>query len=253
MAEIKDFLVTVPAPVSIGVREMAAAGAVSHAVFQTVTDLMSVRGCMGMDTGAVTGKSDAVFGDETIPKGGNEGGETEKMLEPFFIMERKFLVSEGVSGHGDSNPVMFIREFFTFAGLTQRLRVFILWEKVIPAVFLGSNRLSPEPVDEIKVRAKWREGIRGRADEQGKQAVSLKFPEPDGKAGKAEHQHKDKGTDDLGLVFSRPAGVGIESGKILHDGIQVKQPELLAYRTKFKAEPCALRRIKMNFSLMQEV
>ena len=61
MSEIKNCLVAVPSPVCIGVREMALTGAVCHAVFQTVTDFMPVRGGMGMDTGAVTGKGEAVF------------------------------------------------------------------------------------------------------------------------------------------------------------------------------------------------
>ncbi|MCH5248865.1 MAG: hypothetical protein J1E98_02985 [Lachnospiraceae bacterium] len=82
--------------------------------------------------------------------------------------------------------------------------------------------LGPEPVYKVEVRAKGREGIWGTADEDGQEAVSFEFLDPDGKAGDTEHHHKDKGADDLGLVFSRPAGVGIKSGKIIHGGIQVQ-------------------------------
>ncbi len=47
--------------------------------------------------------------------------------------------------------------------------------------------------------------------------VGLEFLNLGGKAGKAKHQHKDKGTDDLGLAFGGTAEWGIEAGKILHD------------------------------------
>ena len=55
-----------------------------------------------------------------------------------------------------------------------------------------------------------------------KQAAGFQFPEPGGQAGEAEHYHKDKGADDLDLVFSRPADRGIESGKVFHNRIQVQ-------------------------------
>ena len=80
MAEIKDFLVTVPSPVRVGVRKMAPAGVVGCAVIQTVTDFMSVRGGMGMDTGAVAGKGDAVCRKKAIIEGGDECGKAEKLL-----------------------------------------------------------------------------------------------------------------------------------------------------------------------------
>ena len=100
--------------------------------------------------------------------------------------------------------------------------------------------MCPEPVNEVKIRAKWRQGIWGAADEQGKQAVGIKFPHPGGKAGDAKHRHEDKGTDDLRLVFSRPAGGGIESGKVFHNGIEVKQLKPFERGGKFKAQPSAL-------------
>lgn len=80
----------------------------------------------------------------------------------------------------------------------------------------------------------------GAADEHGKQAVRMKFPNPTGKAGKAKHYHKDKGTDNLSLVFSRPASVGIEIRKEFHDRIQIQQPEFFPYSSEFKVKPSAL-------------
>ena len=46
---------------------MAFTGAVGNAVFRTFTDLVPVRGGMGMDTGAVAGKGDAVLWDQPVP------------------------------------------------------------------------------------------------------------------------------------------------------------------------------------------
>ena len=70
MAKIKGFFVAVPAPVSIGIREMPATGAVWNTVLFTFADFMPVRGGMGMDAGAVAGKRDTVLGDKPILKGG---------------------------------------------------------------------------------------------------------------------------------------------------------------------------------------
>ena len=80
VSEIKDFLITVPSPVGIGVREMAFTGTMADAVFHTVTDFMPVRGSMGMDAGAVAGKGKAVLGNEAVFQGGEDGSKTENVL-----------------------------------------------------------------------------------------------------------------------------------------------------------------------------
>ena len=67
VAEIKDLLIAVPAPVSIGIREMAPAGAVLDSILPTFADFMPVRGGMGMDTGAIAGKGNAVSGEKPVP------------------------------------------------------------------------------------------------------------------------------------------------------------------------------------------
>jgi len=113
--------------------------------------------------------------------------------------------------------------------------------------------LSPETVDEVKVRAKRREGIRRRAYKGGKQGIGLEFPEPGGKAGEAEHYHKNEGADDLYLVFSGSSNWRIESGEIFHNRIKIQQAQFLANGIEFQMESSALRRIKMYFCLMQEI
>lgn len=73
VSKIKDFLITVPAPVGISIGEMAFTGTARDIFFHTFTDFMLIRGCMGMDTGAVAGKGKAVFRDELIISGVQRG------------------------------------------------------------------------------------------------------------------------------------------------------------------------------------
>ena len=99
---------------------MTFTGAVGIAVFHAVTDFVSIRGSMGMDTGAIAGESDAVPWNEPVPQGRDEGGKAEKLLEPFFIMEGEFFLCQGIIGHEVRNPGMLIGEFFSFSRLLGR-------------------------------------------------------------------------------------------------------------------------------------
>ncbi len=92
--KIKGIEVAVPAPVRIRVGEMAFTGTVGNAMFRTFADLVPVRGGMGMDTGAVAGKGDAVLWDKPVPQGREERGKAEELLEPFFIMEREVFMCQ---------------------------------------------------------------------------------------------------------------------------------------------------------------
>ncbi len=96
VSEIKSFQVTVPSPVRIGVREMAPAGAVGGTVFVAFAGFMSIRGVMGMDTGAIAGKGDAIGGDKAVFEGGDKCGKPEELLEPFFIMKGKGFMIHGI-------------------------------------------------------------------------------------------------------------------------------------------------------------
>ena len=55
------------------------------------------------------------------------------------------------------------------------------------------------------------EHVKGVADKRSEQAVRSEFLTPGSQTGDAKHNHENKGTDDLDLVFSRPSGFGIES------------------------------------------
>ena len=148
---------------------------------------------------------------------------------------------------------MFIRELFSFARLFRRFFIFICGKKVFPSGFLGSIGLGPEPVHKVKVGPKGRQGGWQASGQRGKKAVGLKFPDPCGKAGAPKQRHENKRAYDLRLVFSGPSEWGIETGKELHNRIQIEKPEFFADRAEFQPEPYALGRIKMYFCLMQEI
>lgn len=122
-------------------------------------------------------------------------------------------------------------------------------EKIFSAQPFKCGILEPQAIDKIEVRAKWRKGRGGASDEESKKFIGCKTIHPAGKAGNAKVEHKSQGTDDLGLVQGRTSRKGIKRSKMNHDRIQVKKPELIPCGS----EPFTLRRIKMNFSLMQEV
>jgi len=253
MSKIEGFFVAVPSPVGIRIGKMTFTGTMGNAVFHAFADFMAIRGCVGMDTGAIAGKGDAICRDKPVPEGRKDCGETENLLEPFFIMERKFLMEEGVSGHGVGNAGMLIRQLLPFARFFGRFPVLVFREKVFSAGSLEGLGLCPEPVHEVEVRAKGRKGMWGAANERGKQGVSPEFLDPGGKAGETQHQHKDEGADDRNLIFVGSSDRGIKSRKVSHNRIEIQQAEFFADRTEFKMQPCALGRIKMYFSLMQEI
>lgn len=135
---------------------------------------------------------------------------------------------------------MFIGKLLAFARFFGRLFILVGREKILPAGFLGSLGLCPEPVHEVKIRPKWGQGTRSAANEDGKEAVSPELFGPGGKAGNPKHHHKDKGTQDLGLVFGRASQVGIEPGKVCHGWVQVQQFKFFLYSAEFKVQLCAL-------------
>ena len=167
-------------------------------------------------------------------------------------MKREVSMFQSISGQCVGNAGMLIWKLLSFAGLFRRLGVLILREKVLPAGFLGIYGLWPEPVHEVEIRAQRGKGIRSTANEHREQAVCGKFLNPGSQAGDTKHNHEDKGTDDLDLIFSRPSSFGIENGKICHNRIEIQETQLFPDRGEFEAEPCALGRIKMYFRLMQE-
>ncbi len=240
MPEIESSLVAVPSSVCIRIGEMAFASAMGDVVFHTFADLMAIRGCMGMDTGAIAGKGDAICRDESVFKGRKDRGEAEDLLEPLLKIKGEFFMGEGIGGQCFRNAGMLIGKLLPFARSFRRLCVRILWEKVLPAVFLGSLGLRPQPVYEVKIRPKGRQGIRRTADENGQEAVGSELFDPGSKACKTCHHHKDKGTKDLSLVFGRTSQVGKEPGKEFHNGIQIQQPEFFPYGAEFKLKPYAL-------------
>lgn len=71
-------------------------------MFQVVTNLVSIRGSMGMDTGIVTGKGDAVTGDKPVREGGEDS------------------VFQGIRGQLVGNAGMLTGKFLPLAGFFRR-------------------------------------------------------------------------------------------------------------------------------------
>ena len=76
---------------------MAFTGTTRDALLGAAADLMPIRGRVGMDAGAVAGNGNTVCGYEAVFKGREEGGKSEDLLKPFFIMERKNRMLQGVN------------------------------------------------------------------------------------------------------------------------------------------------------------
>lgn len=115
-----------------------------------------------------------------------------------------------------------VREFLAFGRFGRRFFILIRREKILAAQLFELRITEPEPVDKVKIRAEGREMVRGAADEHGKEIIGLEFGDPVGKAGKLTVKHKDKGTQDLGLVDGRPAGIRVERGKEFAHRIKVQ-------------------------------
>lgn len=115
MPEIESSLVAVPSLVSIRIGEMAFASAMGDVVFHASADLMAIRGCMGMDTGAIAGKGEAIGRDETVFKRRKDRGEAKDLLEPLLKIKGKFFMGEGIGGQGVRNAGMLIGKLLPFA------------------------------------------------------------------------------------------------------------------------------------------
>lgn len=92
----------------------------------------------------------------------------------------------------------------------------------------------------------------GKASQDSKEAVGFGLLNADSEAGKARHQHEDKGAYDLYLIYSGTSGAVIELGEIIHNRIQIKNLQFFPDSGKFRMKPYTLGRVKMNFCLMQE-
>lgn len=129
-------------------------------------------------------------------------------------------------------------------------------EKLVPGIKIG-NGMDPETVHKIKIRAERREGIQRAADESGKDAVMGEPGDPacEGRRRKAHGDHKEKeekGTQDLGLVFSRPASRGIKGQEGIHSDVCVEKTEFLPGTPKLGMEPDPFRGIERDLGIMEK-
>ena len=77
----------------------------------------------------------------------------------------------------------FGRRFFVLAGR----------EQITTSGLFEVRIAQPQAVHKVKIRTKWRKGIRRTADKHSKKVIPAKFDSPLGKTGKFTVKHKDKG------------------------------------------------------------
>ena len=129
-------------------------------------------------------------------------------------------------------------------------------EKFLPGIKIRGG-MDPEAVHKIKIRAERREGIQRAADESGKDAVMGEVGDPacEGRRRKAHGDHKEKeekGTQDLGLVFSRPASRGIKRQEEIHSDIYVEKTKFLPRTPKLGMEPDSFRGIERDLGITEK-
>lgn len=112
----------------------------------------------------------------------------------------------------------------------------------LPAGIKTRNSAEPEPVHEVKIRAKGRKKMGFATNKCSKDAVLLKpfYPEGKGRRSESHRDHKeekDKRAQDLWLVFGRPAGMGIKRQEKLQCYIGIEEEQLLPGAPKFGVEP----------------
>ena len=96
--------------------------------------------------------------------------------------------------------------------------------------------IEPDPVHEVKIRAERRERIGLAANQYGKKSVMGKpfYPQGEGKGSEFHGNHKDKRAQNLRLVFSRPASMGIKRQKKNHYFVSIEKAKLLPENPKFR-------------------
>lgn len=185
--------VTVPAPGSIGIRVMARAGTVVNTIFGTFTDPVPTWISMGMDTGTVSRSSKIVRVNKPQCHGRRNGGNGEELLEGFFIIKKEIPFSQGIIRYLVSDAGMSVRKLFILPGFERRFFVLAGREQITTSGLFEVRIAQPQAVHKVKIRTKWRKGIRRTADKYSKKVISAKFGSPLGKTGKFTVKHKDKG------------------------------------------------------------
>lgn len=200
MPEIISLKVAVPSPAGIRVRIVAGTGAVLCSVFRAVTEFVSIRIGMGMDTSTIAGKGDPVRRDQAGTDGREQSSQTEELLKEFFVVEREFGTGESLLSHDLGNAGMAVRKLVPIFRLFPGLFIPVCRKGIIPAKFFELGILEPKPVDEIIIRPQGRKGSGSAADQESQKVIGSKTLDPGGEAGNSQMEHKDEGTDDLGLV-----------------------------------------------------
>lgn len=185
--------VTVPAPGSIRVRIMSGTGTVVYAIIGTFADPVPTGISMGMDTGTVSRSSKIVRVNKPQFHGRRNGGNGEELLEGFFIIKKEIPFSQGIIRYLVSDAGMSVGKLFILPGFGRRFFILAGREQITTSGLFEVRIAQPQAVHKVKIRTKWRKGIRRTADKYSKKVIPAKFGSPLGKTGKFTVKHKDKG------------------------------------------------------------
>ena len=205
---------------------MSVTGAVINAILLAITDFMSIRVSMGVDTGSIARNSGGGRNQPKFHRRDN-GNERKELLEEFFIMKRENPSGFRISSNFFCDTRMSVRQFFSFTWLRRRFFILVFREQILASRLLGRRILKPKPIDKIKIGAKRWKGVRSTADEDSKKVIRSKFSYPVGKSGKTSVEHDDKRTQDLRLVYGRPSGIRVIGGKELPDRVKIHRSKFI--------------------------
>ena len=121
-------------------------------------------------------------------------------MKSFFIIKWEIPFSEGIIRYLLGDAGMSVGKLFVLTRFGRRFFVLAGRKQVITSSPFEVRITKPQTADKVKVRAKRRQGVRGTANEKSKKVIALKCFGPFGKTGKFTVEHKDKGTQELGLV-----------------------------------------------------
>lgn len=230
IAKVVFIKVTVPSPGGIGVGVMAwGCGGIHTGRCRIRGRFTAASGAgMGMYSSAVTGNSEAGGRDEAALDGRKDSSEIKELLEASLEVKINIPAIKDAADEecGDLRTRLqcflafpfWLDRFFTVPGGR---------EEPVPGIESG-RRCTPEAVHEIVIGAEGRKGMKGTADKRSEDAVRLKpiHPQSEGRGSQAhgkKEEEKDEGTEDLRLVFGRPAHWRIERQEECHCLVRVEE------------------------------
>lgn len=210
-----------------------------------------------MDSGAITRDRKGIRRDEPTLDGRDDSNMIKELLKSGFKVERDAFPTQKTVANPVSDSYGRFRSFLVFS--FRLLRFFGIpggRKELEPGITIRIH-LDPEPVNKVKVRAQRRQGVWITANKGSEDAVIWEPFNPMGKGRWCEtlgnqKEKEDKRAQDLRLVLSGSAGMGVKRQEKFHGSVCIKEQEFLPWFPKFRMEPDSFGRIKRNFRIMEK-